>query len=149
MWLTKDMKGQKILRVEFQAAPGCDPGCAPTYAGEVCVWFEDGSALRMTPVLDPKIGRNPYIQVHGKTKGLPASTLPTARDRYAEFLESESKGGERVVCPVGCGICCSSLEYSCVKLGENGCLLDPKDRPDTCNEYLCEAAKRVVELEGK
>jgi len=85
--------------------------------------------------------------IHGG-HDLPArKKFPEPRDRYIAFLQSQPKGGERIVCPVMCGKCCSSLDYTCSHLTETGCDLPVEERPVHCNIYLCEAAKRVLELE--
>ena len=72
------------------------------------------------------------------------------KDRFKEHLHVASRGGIYERCPVRCGMCCSDGEYyTCSKLGVAGCTLEKKDRPVVCNEYLCNAAKRVLRLEAE
>ena len=75
--------------------------------------------------------------------------LPTPRDKYLEFLAREPRGGGVRECPVLCGNCCEGLDHTCSHLGPAGCSLEPQNRPEKCNEYLCPAAERVVELEAE
>lgn len=71
------------------------------------------------------------------------------RDTYDDRLRVKGRGGERKRCPVQCGMCCTDGEfYTCRMLSSSGCLLEPKDRPAVCNEYLCKAAQRVLVLES-
>jgi len=75
--------------------------------------------------------------------------LPTPRDKYLEFLAREPRGGGVRECPVLCGNCCEGLDHTCSHLTPAGCSLEPQNRPQKCNEYLCPAAERVVELEAE
>ena len=63
------------------------------------------------------------------------------------WIADKPKGGEKKHCPVQCGVCCANgSDVTCSQLGLEGCLLKDCDRPVICNEYLCEAAKKVLVL---